>query len=147
MATKTDIQNAINTINDGGLNTAAEVRAVYEVFKDALYPTKITDSQSTTNVLTIDLADITYVLNLTKIGNLVSVSGRISNGTGAIISDVDLISITNTEYYPDCTALNPFYFTSGSNIFQITSSNKIKLTTSLGVGEDVYFNFSYKTVD
>ena len=49
---KADITVQINTIDDGGVNPASEVRAVYEVLNDNFYGEKTTDTNASTNVLT-----------------------------------------------------------------------------------------------
>jgi len=148
MATKTELQTLVNTnLASGTSITALEHREVENALINALYPAKIQDTSVTTNVLTNDVLGLAYVINIWKQGNNVNVNGKIINDTGGILSNVDLISITNADFYPDATLFNPFYFYGSNLLFSVTSSNKIKLIDPLGDGLVVYFNFNYKAID
>ena len=148
MATKTELQTLVNTnLASGTSITALEHREVENALINALYPAKIQDTSVTTNVLTNDVLGLAYVINIWKQGNNVNVNGKIINDTGGILSNVDLISITNTEFYPDASIALGYNFYGGSLLFSVTNSNKIKLIDSLGDGLSVSFNFNYKAID
>ena len=145
MATKTQIQNAINTIENSGLNPAAEVRAVYEAFKNAIYPDITLDTQATTNIFTQFGSNFNYTLRVFKVGNLVSVNGSIENVSGSIVSNVKVADITTSEYLPDGKGYQ-------SNFDGVTfriddTDNALTLISSLGIGESQYVAITYKTVD
>lgn len=146
MATKANLITAINT-QLTAIITQAKVRLASVLVVDEIYPNKIVDNETTTTVLTNDVVGLEYIITLWKQGNNVNVSGVITNNTAGILSNIDLISITNTEYQPDATALNPFRFYGDNILFQVTSTNKIKIIDSLGVGNSVSFNFNYKSND
>ena len=145
MATKTQIQNAINTIDDGGLNTAAEMRSVLELIKNAMYPDITLDTQATTNVFTQFGSTFNYTLRVFKVGNLVSVNGSIENVSGSIVSNVKVADITTSEYLPNGKGYQ-------SNFDGVTfriddTDNALTLISSLGIGESQYVAITYKTVD
>ena len=146
MATKANLITAINT-QLTAIITQAKVRLASALVVDEIYPTKIVDNETTTTVLTNDVVGLEYIITLWKQGNNVNVSGVITNNTAGILSNIDLISFTNTEYQPDATALNPFRFYGANILFQVTNTNKIKIIDSLGVGNSVSFNFNYKSND
>ena len=148
MATKTELQTLINTnLASGTSITALEHREVENAIIDALYPAKIEEDWITTNVFRNDIAGLRYNLIIWKQGNNVNVSGELINATGGILSNVDLISIINPEFYPDASLFFGYNFYGGNLLFIITNSNKIKLIDSLGDGLTVYFNFNYKAID
>lgn len=146
MATKANLITAINT-QLTAIITQAKVRLASALVVDEIYPTKIVDNETTTTVLTNDVVGLEYIITVWKQGNNVNVSGVITNNTTGILSNIDLISITNAEYQPDATNLNPFRFYGANILFQVTSTNKIKIIDSLGVGNSVSFNFNYKSND
>ena len=146
MATKANLITAINT-QLTAIITQAKVRLASVLVVDEIYPSKIVDNETTTTVLTNDVVGLEYIITLWKQGNNVNVSGVITNNTAGILSNIDLISITNAEYQPDATALNPFRFYGSDILFQVTNTNKIKIIDSLGVGNSVSFNFNYKSND
>ena len=149
MSTKAQITTEINTIDDGGLNDAAEVRAVYEVLNDNFYGIKTTDNNASTNVFTEDDADKIYSVATSKNGGVVSNRFTLRNNTGAILpSNTVWLTITNTEY--EQQASSPVYQTgqsasNGDNIRFLLTTNTLANLEPIGIGEVVYLNINYNT--
>jgi len=74
MSSKSQITTSINTINDGGNNTASEVRAVYETFNDEFFP--IVDTYTGTNN-----SGVFFQFDFAKSGNTVCLNIVIRNTT------------------------------------------------------------------
>ena len=113
-----------------------------------IYPTPITDTHLTTNILTRINTNFTYNLTFTKIGRMVHVNGTITSVSGSIMSLEDIASITTSEFSP-YSGYSFAFTTSISNsqcAFNI-SGGGIFLVSSLGAGETVFFNASYPTLD
>ena len=142
MATKTEIQNAINTIDDGGLNTAAEMRSVLELIKNAFYPALITDTHLTTNLFSAS-GSLTYRINVFKIGNVINIIGFVSNTTSEIISNVDICETLNTEYFSE-TGMK-FYANENAKIDIL--NGVISLNGSIGIDDVINFKLTYKNAD
>jgi len=85
MSSKAQITTSINTIENGGLNTASEVRAVFEKLNDEFFETGVLDTQLTSNLIDFNpfsrpqSANITYSIRLKKQGNVVFIYGSITN--------------------------------------------------------------------
>jgi hypothetical protein len=85
MASKAQITSSINTINNGGNNTASEVRAVYEVFNNEFFEAGVLDTQLTSNLIDFNpftrpqSANVAYSIRLKKMGNVVFIYGSITN--------------------------------------------------------------------
>ena len=100
MSTKAQITTSINTINDGGVNTAAEVRAVFNTLKDNFYPDVITVNQADTSIITLNpalAASITYNVDIWKQGRTVTMRFHMLKSTTALFGGV-IFTITNSEY-------------------------------------------------
>jgi hypothetical protein len=93
MATKTTIQNLIDTNLASGSNiTATEHRAVLNTILNELFPTSDTYIVAT--------GDVQYNLTFTKVGNKCTLSGSIANSANSIIGGVKLFDIPNSIYFP-----------------------------------------------
>jgi len=100
MSTKAQITTSINTINDGGVNTAAEVRAVFNTLKDNFYPDVITVNQADTSIITLNpalAASITYIADIWKQGRTVTMRFTLFKSTTALFDGV-IFTVTNAEY-------------------------------------------------
>jgi len=100
MSTKAQITTSINTINDGGVNTAAEVRAVFDTLKNNFYPDVITVNQADTSIITLNpalAASITYEVNIYKQGRTVTMNFVLYKNTTALITSW-IFQVTNAEY-------------------------------------------------
>ena len=103
MATKTNLISAINT-QLTAIITQAKVRLASLQLVNEIYPTPISDTQSTTNVVTKIGTYFTYNLQFTKTGRNIHIYGRITNISGSILSDVEeILEVTNSEFEPYTT--------------------------------------------
>jgi len=100
MSTKAQITTSINTINDGGVNTASEVRAVFNTLKDNFYPDVISVNHTDTSIITLNPAlasSITYNVDIWKQGRTVTMRFHMLKSTTAFFSGV-LFTITNSDF-------------------------------------------------
>lgn len=150
MATKTDLTNSINTIDDGGLNTASEVRATLNNLKDNAYGSVILDTQATTNILTADNAtDRQYSASILKQGREVSIKGFLKNNTGSMISAEVFFTINAGEYTQDTNVVT-FYAkrqTDGTNVRCALGSSTLTLIDTIGANQTIFFELTYFTQD
>ena len=148
MATKTTIENLINSNLASGSNiTASEHRAVLNIILNELYPTPISDTQATTNVVTKISTNFTYNLQFTKTGRNIHICGSITNISGSILSSVeDILEVSNTEFEPYTT----YYFicsNQNGNVMLSFSSDALTLVSSIGVGETIIINQTYQSLN
>ena len=146
---KADITVQINTIDDGGVNPASEVRAVYEVLNDSFYGEKTTDTNASTNVLTEFTSTKAYDVKTIKKGGQVTITGTLRNNTGAILSGgTSWFTISNAEYLQITSSVYDFTGESILNrdsIFLTLSGNVLTSSDIIGAGERVIFTLIYST--
>jgi len=148
MANKTTITNLINSnLADSSTILASEHRAVEIALLDAIYPTPISDTQLTTNVVTKIGTKFTYNLQFSKVGRNIHICGSIKNVSGSVLNSVeDILEVTNAEFEPYTT-----YSFIGSNINGNVSlsfsSDALILTSSMGVGETIIINQTYQALN
>ena len=140
MSTKIDITNSINTINDGGLNTAAKVRAVYTIINNELFGTPfIGGSLAPISAYDDIVTELTINLKtnclFSKSDNVLTFNIEVSNTTGSILGVTDLFEFSNT-----------FEVLSGHPQFCVSNTNKLSFSTnkavidSIGVAQVIRFN-------
>ena len=148
MATKTTIENLINSNLASGSNiTASEHRAVLNIILNELYPTPISDTQATTNVVTKIGTNFKYQLQFTKTGRNIHVCGSITNISGSILDYVDdILEVTNTEFKP-YTNYTLIGSNSNGNVALSFNSDALTLVSSIGVGETIFINQIYQSLN
>ena len=148
MSTKADIQSSINTIDDGGLNTASEVRTVFGNMLSNAYGTVVTDTQATTNVLTADNAtDKQYSVSILKQGREVLISGFIKNNTASMIAGEVFFTINSGEYTQDANIITIYgnLQSTGNNVRLALGASTLTLIDTIGANATVYFQTKYYT--
>lgn len=104
MATKAEIQSQINTIDDGGLNTAIEVRDVLGTNPSSLlensYGTEIIEDESTLNGITVSNVNFKYDVKILKQGRSVSLNGSFTKQNLTNNLTLFEIDVTNLDYAP-----------------------------------------------
>jgi hypothetical protein len=150
---KAAITTSINTIDNGGVNTAAEVRTVLGTLRDNSYATPVLeqyilglpDHPNTTPIGTTHY----YSLQFVKQGRTVSVNGFIQNKTGGIVSNENWFDIDAGEYTHD--ANNALFFgvstTSGNSVRCKIEGTKLIVVGALGNNEVIEVNFQYNTLN
>lgn len=151
--TKTDITNSINTIDGGGNNTAAEVRAVLEDLRDNDYGTVVTESYT-------NLADNTpnttpngtthyYNFDFLKQGRAVFVNGTVTNKTGSITANEKWFDIDAGEYTHDTNSVKivGVSTSTGNNVRCELVGTEFKVVGALGNNEQIEVDFKYYTQD
>jgi len=154
MSKKIDITNSINTIDDAGLNTAAEVRSVLDVLKDNAYGTVITETDLTVNTITAKNSintSLKYTVNILKQGRLVTIKGIVINTSASIVgtgSNDFFFEIVGSEYLPNITGENTIFITFNGSHVIFDSDTRTKLyCSSLGANQSRSFNLFYYTQD
>lgn len=115
---------------------------------DNVYGFAVTDSNATTNVVTENNANKTYLLNITKTGLRVFVDGNVRNGTGALTASNEVFfTITTTEYQQQAGTQVIFgrSASTGDPIRFLLTSNSFGAIDPIGINELVEFRFSYNT--
>jgi len=151
MSTKTDITNSINTINDGGLNTASEVRATLNTLKDNAYGDRITEKDtSSVKVVTSENTintSLGYQLTFVKQGRFVNVQGFLINNSASIVGDSAaddyFFEIISSEFLP--VVASTYKFPNGNEFIKV-ENNKIYYS-SIGAGVSKKIAFTYFTQD
>ena len=149
MANKTTITNLINSnLADSSTILASEHRAVEIALLDAIYPTPISDTQLTTNVVTKIGTKFTYNLQFSKVGRNIHIYGYITNVSGSVLgsSVEDILEVTNAEFEPYTTYSFIGSNTNG-NVHLSFSSDALTLVSSMEVGETIIINQTYQALN
>ncbi len=94
MSSKAQITESINTIDNGGNNTASEVRTVFEKLNSEFFNLGVLDNQLTSNLIEFnpfsrpESAVLGYSISLKKTGNVIFIYGLITNTQNVIQSFV-----------------------------------------------------------
>ena len=146
MATKTNLISAINGFITA-IVTVTKVRSSFDTIVDNIYPTPISDTQSTTNVVTKISTNFAYNLQFTKTGRNIHVYGSITNISGSILSSVEeILEVTNSEFEP-YTTYDFIGSNSNGNVNLSFNSDALTLVSSIGVGETIIINQTYQSLN
>jgi len=145
MATKTSLISAVNAQITAVIDDVKHRQSMLEVINE-LFPT--THTMSYTAVVD---TEVSYDLTFTKIGNLVTINGIVTNGSSSILTSGELITIDNSLYFAKTgyTAyLTCFTDLSSSRLYIDITNDKIILASS-GIPADNSFriNATYLTND
>lgn len=147
MATKTNLITAINT-QLTAIITQAKVRLASLEIVNELYPTVISETQATTNVLTAEnSSDRTYTLKIAKQGRLVTIKGRLKNELSEIVGSIDWFTITNAEFLPSEATTYYGFSEFGVVQFILQSDGTFTITGSIGADDAIDINFTYFTLN
>ena len=141
--------NIISTINGfiTAIVTVTKVRSSFDTIVDNIYPTPISDTQSTTNVVTKISTNFAYNLQFTKTGRNIHVYGSITNISGSILSSVEeILEVTNSEFEP-YTVYTFICSNSSGNVMLSFNSDALTLVSSIGVGETIIINQTYQSLN
>lgn len=149
MAIKSSITSTINGFITA-IVTVSKVRSSFDTIVDNIYPTPILDTQLTTNVVTKIGTNFTYTLRFSKVGRNVHVCGSISkNVNGSILGSAeDILEVTNSEFEP-YTAYDFIgsKLDGNGNVILSFSSDALTLVSSMGVGETIFINQTYQSLN
>lgn len=122
-------------------------REVSNILLDTMYPTPISDTQLTTNVVTKIGTNFTYNLQFSKVGRNIHIYGNIKNVSGSILGNLeDILEVTNAEFEPYTTYTLIGSNTNG-NVLLSFNSDALTLVTSIGVGETIIINQTYQSLN
>ena len=146
MATKSSITSTINGFITA-IVTVSKVRSSFDTIVDNIYPTPISDTQATTNVVTKISTNFTYNLQFTKTGRNIHVCGKITNISGSILNSVEeILEVTNSEFEP-YTSYSFIGSNSNGNVQLSFNSDALTLVTSIGIGETIFINQTYQSLN
>ena len=146
MATQTNLISAINT-QLTAIITQAKVRLASLQLVNEIYPTPISDTQATTNVVTKISTNFTYNLQFTKTGRNIHICGFIKNISGSILSNIEeILEVTNSEFEP-YTAYDFICGNLNGNVVLSFNSDALTLASSIGVGETIIINQTYQSLN
>lgn len=146
MATKTNITSAINGFITA-IVTVTKVRSAFDTLLNNVYPTPISDTQLTTNVVTKIGTKFTYNLQFSKVGRNIHICGNIKNVSGSVLNSVeDILEVTNAEFEP-YTNYNFIGSNINGNVFLSFSSDALTLVSSMGAGETIVINQTYQSLN
>jgi len=155
MSTKTQQTDSINDINDGGNNTASEVRNTLNTIGNNTYGDVLHEVHTGLTNVQVITAETTednfYNLFFCKQGRKVTVNGVLIGKNTSIDSSMEFVEIINSDYFPDTDTLIPVrYFGNASTDSRpmklfFNSLNVLCSSSSLGVGESIYVDFTYYT--
>jgi hypothetical protein len=134
MSSKTQITTAINTLNNGGNNTASEVRTVFETLNNEFFPTIETLSGTTSNGLD-------YEINAIKTGNIVVLNGVFENPLGTWITGGE-ISLPS-DLAPLYEVSSVFWLSSNSITVSTVPSTSKLFVGNFPSGISVTFSLTY----
>lgn len=148
MATKTTIQNLINSNLASGSNiTASEHRAVLNSILNEIYPTAIRENNATvTKVITapnLINTDLQYDCYFIKQGNVVHVKGLLKNLGNEIVSGGYFFEIVSPEFLPDPDVNFTLIPVDGGGVVSFTD-NKIQISIIAQL-QEVSFDLTYIT--
>ncbi len=146
MATKTSITSAINGFITA-IVTVTKVRSAFDTLLNNVYPTPISDTQLTTNIVTKIGTKFTYNLQFSKVGRNIHIYGIITNISGSILNSVeDILEVTNSEFEP-YTNYTLIGSNSSGNVSFSFNSEALTLVSSMGVGETILINQTYQSLN
>ena len=151
MATKTGIQNLINTNLASGIEiVATDHREVENAFVSELYADEVLDTDATTNVVTKNTSVYpasSYDIRFVKRGNSVNVYGVFNTDSNFIGYSGTIINITNTLYLPKHNVRCQVTLQSNNEvrILELRATGEVICYGSMPVEETIYINFNYQT--
>lgn len=146
MATKTSITSTINGFITA-IVTVTKVRSAFDTLLNNVYPTPMSDTQLTTNVVTKIGTNFTYNLQFSKVGRNIHIYGSITNISGSILGSLeDILEVTNAEFEP-YTTYSLIGSNSNGNVELSFSSDALTLVSSIGDGETIVINQTYQSLN
>lgn len=111
---KGDITALIATIDDGGLNTAAEIRAILENVRDNAYGDIINEYPASSGIITNPSANtnLSYNVNFVKQGRVVTMNGSVYNSGSPVDGSAlgnELFTVLLGDYLPDVPSTTNLY--------------------------------------
>jgi hypothetical protein len=154
MSTKTQIQTLINTIIDGGLNTAQKVRDVLNTGANSvlnnIYGTEyasVIESIPLGFPLTFTNETYGYV-SLIKQGRKVTIKGNFNMPfDGSFVMNINVADFPELVPFTNEFVGNGVSNVDGSGVSFVTEGNTIKNQNALVYGETINFVFNYNTLN
>lgn len=153
---KTDINNLIATIDDGGVNSAAEVRAVLEGYRDNDYGDIINENSSMVGVVTEKSLNpnVFYTVSIVKQGRKVTISGAVYQNSGSILNGSGLndyvFKILTGDYTPDTSSIwiKPAINATTNEITSLNfDGSKLRITGMFPNNQFIHFQIEYFTLN
>ena len=145
MATKTSITSAINGFITA-IVTVTKVRSAFDTLLNNVYPTPISDTQLTTNIVTKISTNLAYNLQFSKVGRNIHIYGTITNIRGYALRTENILNITNPEFEP-YTNYTLMGSNQNGNVQLYFNSNALILFSSMDGGETIIINQTYQSLN
>jgi hypothetical protein len=144
MATKSTLISNINGFITSVVNITKHRNSMLELVNE-LFQTTTTQS-GTTGVLSLDLE---HNLRYKKIGNIVYIDGTIKNTSSFVYSNIILLTIPNSQYYPKTDQITQLICnsSSGNSVGIEFALSSINLTSPLVPNQTIIINGHYQTND
>jgi len=104
---RADIESLITDINDGGLNTAEEVRDVLNGLLDSVYDDVVSENTSGTLNITTAGSNFTYNLYFQKVGKFISVTGNFNVTTSSSSGEV-ILTIDDSDWLAEINSFSSY---------------------------------------
>jgi hypothetical protein len=120
-------------------------REVSNAIVDEIYPSNVTDSQTTETYTTKSGTNINYSIRITKSGNIAHIQGVVTNTTASLLSPQNAFTWKDTEFRPK-SGVNDIAFKgyNGTNQVSLFINNNVLAVTS-NMGALFSYSFDFKT--
>jgi len=151
MSTKNEIQTQINIINDGGANTAAEVRSVLGTnansLLEAIYASPVEESHTVNSVTIPVTAGFEYQTKITKIGRRITIDLNVVNTSGGFLSGTifQITNVSGNQYLSELSQVVNYNLYDNAGNIVITSISSSATETNI-VLNTIPNNTSFKGI-
>lgn len=154
MAIKTEIEAKINTIDDGGVNTAPEVRSVLGTdpnsLLEAVYADPTKDETTGTTTITTPNANFGYTAKFTKVGNNITISGLFTvvntQSANSTLFTIDVAEFNASTDLYDNIGQGVDVGNENNAIRLRVIGNEFKVVSSVFAGESFTYQITYTAV-
>lgn len=152
MSTKAQLEVLIATRISGTQNTVAEEVVLWDAIKSELFPSEITETNTSNTITFPQDGNVSYNIKFKKVGSTVFFYGQITNTSNGSIGDLDICQLTGGVYNQKTSSFFSYLATksnSSFNGFIYINGDYIALKANelLGSGLSIQFNGSYNTND
>jgi len=141
MATKMGLTSAIGSAISIVISRAKLLLGLDEII-DELYPTAVTDNNTTETYTTKAGTNITYSITFFKQGNFPAIKGTLTNSTFGTLASQNVFTFKDTEYKPKSGYTYLFDAVQGSTRVRcFINNNVLAITSAMPTGTFSIDNF------
>jgi hypothetical protein len=145
MATKTGLTTAISSAITVVITRAKLLLGLDELI-DEIYPTQVTDTQTSETYTTKTGTNINYSITVIKSGNIAHIKGTVTNNTSSLLGAQNVFSWKSNEFKPK-SGVNDVVFTASNNpastIRLFLNNNNLTLLSNMQ--PITTYNFEFQT--